>query len=71
MLKGFKTFAVGLGLALVPQAISFVTGFDFTRAFGLSPNAATVVGVAMIALRAATSTALFASAPSAGPKSAK
>lgn len=26
MLSGFKTFSVGLALALVPQAVSFVNG---------------------------------------------
>ena len=59
MLSGFKTFAVGLSLAILPQAISFVTSFDFVAVFGLSPNAATLIGLAMIGLRAATSTAIF------------
>ena len=59
MLAGFKTFAFGLGLAVVPQAIGFVSNFDFVKTFGLSPNAASVVGVAMIALRAVTSTPIF------------
>jgi hypothetical protein len=65
MFNGFKTFAVGLALALIPQAVSFVSGFDFTHAFGLSPNAASIVGLAMIALRAVTSTPIFSAAPSA------
>ena len=39
MLNGFKTFAVGFGLAVLPQAISFATDFDFVKVFGLSPNA--------------------------------
>ena len=55
MLAGFKTLAVGLGLTVVPQIVSFVSGFDFVKAFGLSPNAASVLGIAMIALRAVTS----------------
>lgn len=58
-MAGFKTFIVGLGLAILPQAVSFVTGFDFTHAFGLSPNAATVIGVLMIGLRAVTNTPMF------------
>src|SRR5271155_1674733 len=52
MLAGFKTLSVGLGLAVVPQIVSYVGSFDFVKAFGLSPNAASVIGVAMIALRA-------------------
>jgi len=59
MFSGFKTFSVGLGLAIVPQAIAFLSNFDFVKAFGLSPNAASVMGVAMIALRAVTSTPIF------------
>jgi hypothetical protein len=58
-MKGLKTFAVGLGLAVIPQAVSFITSFDFVGNFGLSPNAATVLGMAMIALRAVTSTPMF------------
>jgi len=63
MFTGFKTFAIGLGLAVLPQAVSFLTSFDFAKAFGLSPNAATTLGVAMIALRAATSTPIFTPKP--------
>ena len=59
MLTGFKTFAVGLALAVLPQAISYVSGFDFIHAFGLSPNAASVIGVVMIGLRAATTSPIF------------
>jgi hypothetical protein len=59
MLNGFKTFAVGFGLAVLPQAISFATDFDFVKVFGLSPNASTVIGIVMIGLRAATSTPMF------------
>jgi hypothetical protein len=59
MLLGFKTFATGLGHAVLPQVVSFATNFDFVKAFGISPNAATVIGVVMIGLRAATSTSIF------------
>jgi len=62
MLAGFKTFIVGAGLAILPQVINFVTGFDFVHTFGLSPNAASIVGVVIIALRAVTSTPPFTSA---------
>lgn len=59
MLSGFKTFAVGLALAVLPQFVAFVTNFDFAQAFGLSPNAATIVGLLMIALRAITNSPIF------------
>jgi len=62
-MSGFKTFFVGLALAVVPQAVSFVTSFDFVHAFGLSPNAASVLGVVMIALRAATTSPIFQPTP--------
>ena len=65
MLSGFKTLAVGLALALGPQAISFVSSFDFVHAFGLSPNAASVIGTLIIVLRAVTTTPIFQSAPKA------
>ncbi len=64
MLAGFKTFALGLGLTIVPQIISYVGNFDFVKEFGLSPNAASVIGVVMIALRAVTSTPIFNQKPS-------
>jgi hypothetical protein len=63
MLAGFKTLSVGLGLAVVPQIVSYIGSFDFVKAFGLSPNAASVIGVAMIALRAVTSTPIFNQKP--------
>ena len=59
LLKGFKTFLVGLALAVIPQVLSYVLGFDFVGTFGLSPNAATVVGLLMVALRSVTTSAIF------------
>jgi hypothetical protein len=59
MFSGFKTFAGGLALAVLPQAITYITNFDFPHTFGLSPNAATVIGLVMIGLRAVTSTPVF------------
>lgn len=59
MFPGFKTFAVGLALAVLPQAITYITNFDFSHTFGLSPNTATVIGLVMVGLRAATSTSMF------------
>ncbi len=60
MLSGFKTFSVGLGLAILPQLAQYLSNFDFVKAFGVSPNAATTIGVVMIALRSITSTPIFA-----------
>jgi hypothetical protein len=59
MLNGFKTFSVGLGLAVLPQTVGFISNFDFVKTFGLSPNAATAIGLVMIGLRAVTSTPIF------------
>jgi len=59
MLAGFKTFTVGLTLAVLPQVVSYVSNFDFVHVFGLSPNAASFIGLVMIGLRAATSTPIF------------
>ena len=59
MFAGFKTFLFGLALAILPQFVSFVSGFDFTTAFGLSPNAASAIGFIIVALRAVTSTPIF------------
>jgi hypothetical protein len=59
MLGGFKTFAVGLGLSIVPQIVSYISNFDFVHVLGLSPNAASLIGFVMIGLRAATSTPIF------------
>lgn len=59
MFAGFKTFVAGLALALLPQCVAYITNFDFVHTFGLSPNAATAVGLTMVALRAITSTPIF------------
>jgi len=59
MFQGFKTFAFGLALAVLPQIVSYVSTFDFGGAFGLSPNAASAVGLIVVTLRAVTSTPIF------------
>ena len=58
-MTGFKTFLAGLTRAVLPQAIGFVSSFDFVGVLGLSPNAASVIGAGMIALRAVTTTPIF------------
>ena len=64
MFAGFKTFATGLALAVLPQVVAYLSNFDFTKVFGLSPNAATAIGLVMIGLRAATTTPIFHSSQS-------
>lgn len=61
MLNGFKTFLIGLVLATLPQAVAFLGDFDFVRTFGLSPNAATLIGLLIVGLRAMTTTPIFKS----------
>ena len=55
-LKGLRTVAVGLILAVVPQATAYLFSVDWTHVAGVSPNAATVLGLVMVALRAVTTT---------------
>ena len=59
MLNGFKTFFIGLTLAVLPQFVSFVSNFDFVGTFGLSPDAATLIGMLIVGLRAVTTTPIF------------
>lgn len=59
MLSGFKTFIVGLTLAVLPQIVAYAGDFDFVKTFGLSPDAATWIGILIVGLRAATSTPIF------------
>ena len=59
MFNGFKTFLIGLTVAALPQMVAFVSDFDFVNAFGLSPNAATTIGLLIVCLRAMTSTPIF------------
>ncbi len=58
-MTGFKTFFVGLVFSILPQIVDYLSGFDFERTFGLSPDAATCVGVVIIGLRAITTTPMF------------
>jgi hypothetical protein len=59
MFSGFKTFLIGLTLAVLPQVVSFVSNFDFVKTFGLSPDAATLIGILIVGLRAVTTTPIF------------
>lgn len=54
-LKGWKTVGFGLLVAIVPTALTYAAGLDWTKLVG--PNAAAiVVGLVTVALRAVTDT---------------
>ena len=56
MLTGYRTFIVGLLVAIGPTALSYLGGFDWTKV-GLSTNLATLIsGTLMVGLRAITTT---------------
>lgn len=56
MLTGFRTFIVGLALAIGPTALSYLGGFDWTK-LGITTNVATLIsGALMVGLRAITTT---------------
>ena len=57
-LKGLRTVAIGLALAVVPQATAYLFSIDWTHVAGISPNAASILGLVMVALRAITTTPL-------------
>lgn len=54
-LKGLRTFAVGLAIAVVPAALSYLAGFNWTSI--VSPDVALAIsGVITILLRTITTT---------------
>jgi hypothetical protein len=56
---GFRTFAVGLATVIVPAALTYAAGFDWTQV--VSPTVALMIsGALQLGLRAITSTPLFA-----------
>ena len=58
-MKGFKTFAYGLAIALLPALLEYLGGVDMTATFGLSPAAGAMIGVGIVALRSITSSPVF------------
>ena len=62
-LRGLRTVAVGLTLAIVPQVMMYVFSIDWTHVAGISPNAASVIGLVMVGLRAVTTTAIGKASP--------
>jgi hypothetical protein len=55
-LQGYRTFAVGLTLAIAPSAISYLSGLDWTQHIGAT-GAFFVSGLLMLTMRFVTSTA--------------
>jgi hypothetical protein len=54
-MKGYRTIAVGLATAVLPVAITYLLGVDWTKAIG--PNAALIVsGLLTVAMRFVTTT---------------
>ncbi len=54
-MKGFKTILFGLALVVIPPAVTYLGGVDWTT-LGLSPAVSAGIGLAVIALRAVTTT---------------
>ena len=54
-MKGFKTVALGLVVAIAPIAITYLGGVDWTS-LGISPTMASIIGLAIVALRSVTTT---------------
>lgn len=55
MLKGWRTIAVGLAMAIAPSALTYLGGVDWTKLIG--PNGAMVAaGVVTVAMRLITNT---------------
>lgn len=54
-MKGWKTVLFGLLTIIVPSALTYLGGVDWTS-LGISPGVAGIIGATIIGLRAATST---------------
>jgi hypothetical protein len=54
-LKGYRTFAVGLALAVAPSALTYLSGIDWNQHIGAT-GAFFVSGLLMLAMRFITST---------------
>jgi len=57
-MKGFRTFAIGMGIAIGPPALEYLAKLDWTQY--VSPNTALMIsGLLMVAMRAVTSSGIF------------
>lgn len=54
-MKGFRTILLGAVVAIAPSICTYLAGIDWTS-LGISPTIAGVIGAAIIALRAITTT---------------
>lgn len=57
MLKGWKTVLFGFLVTVVPPALTYLGGVDWTK-LGISPAAGAVIGAIIIGLRAVTNTSI-------------
>lgn len=57
MPKGWKTVIFGAGVALAPAFLTYIAGIDWTT-LGVHPATAAIIGAAIIALRAVTTSAI-------------
>lgn len=57
LVKGLKTVAFGLALVVIPPAVTYLGGVDWT-ALGISPTNSAAIGLVVIGLRAVTNTAI-------------
>lgn len=55
MLKGWKTILFGLFVTVVPAALTYIGGINWTS-LGISPGVASMIGIAIMALRSVTNT---------------
>lgn len=58
-MKGFKTFAYGFAVAVLPAAMQYIGGVDPVATFGVSPSTGAMIGAGIMALRAVTNSAVF------------
>jgi hypothetical protein len=56
-MKGFKTIAFGLAVAVFPSAVTYLGGVDWTT-IGISPGVSASLGMIIVGLRAMTNTAI-------------
>lgn len=56
-MKGFRTVIFGVAVAVIPSALDYLAGVQWTS-FGISPGMGAAIGVAIVGLRAATNSAI-------------
>ena len=59
--KGTRTLAFGFLVAILPSALNYIGGIDWTS-FGISPSAGVFIGLAVMGLRTITNTPVGKSA---------